>query len=55
MFFDAFLMDTWLVPDTRDVVTALGPRDSALSVAVGSAQFPEPKPGAKVTFAPSGV
>ncbi|RAK91296.1 hypothetical protein BO79DRAFT_141636 [Aspergillus costaricaensis CBS 115574] len=55
MFFEAFLMDTWLVPDTRDVVTALGPRDSALSVAVGSAQFPEPKPGAKVTFAPSGV
>ncbi|PYH72366.1 uncharacterized protein BO88DRAFT_477064 [Aspergillus vadensis CBS 113365] len=55
MFFEAFLMDTWLVPDTRNVVMALGPRDSALSVAVGSAQFPEPKPGAKVTFAPSGV
>lgn len=55
MFLEAFLMDTWLVPDTRDVVRALGSRVSALSVAVGLAQFPEPKPGAKVTFAPSGV
>ncbi|PWY72497.1 hypothetical protein BO94DRAFT_245844 [Aspergillus sclerotioniger CBS 115572] len=55
MFFKAFQLDTELVSDTRDILRAFQTRVRVRIAAVGSAQFPEPKPGAKVTFAPSGV
>ena len=55
MFFKAFQMDTKLVLGIRDIPRVFQGRNRVWNVAVGSAQFLEPKPGAKVTFAPSGV